>query len=625
MKNIIFYLFALLPQVLNAQLPSLVAQPYLTGFVKPVVMTHCGDDRLFIVEQDGRIRIVLNDTVMVTPFLDINPQVISVGQEQGLLGLAFHPDYKQNGFFYVNYTNNSGHTTISRFSVDPADSNHALVNSQLILMVINQPYTNHNGGCLAFDKDGYLYIAMGDGGSANDPQNRAQNKKQRLGKILRIDVNHGVLYSIPPDNPFVNDTAFLPEIWNIGTRNPWRVSFDRVTDDFWIGDVGQNLWEEVDFQAADSPGGENYGWRCYEATHVFDTAGCQPVNAFTDPVHEYAHSGLNCSVTGGEVYRGSRYANLFGMYVFSDFCLPTFRTIKKTGNQFVYASNNLWQGAGISSFGSDLAGQLYVSNLYNGEVRKIVDTSSCVPVAWLSDSDTLRICDSSGNLWTPNDDSVLYVWYQNGTLLSGSTSNVLPVVQNGTYVVSVYSLRTGCLNADTVYVELLGAPPVASISGLNSLYCVYDNPVMLSGNPLGGVFNGLGISGSTFSPAMADTGTILIQYKYTDANGCISKALLSTEVDACVGVDDMVEIRSMSVYPNPAMDEIVVAFTSLEKSESVISVYDMLGKEWVSDHTVLSAGRNTKLLNISLLQPGVYFVAITKEAGTTGGRLFVKY
>lgn len=244
--------------------PDIAVTVFSNGFSKPVDIANCGDDRLFILEQHtGRIYILdKNGDRLNTPFL----QLPGVGQsnEQGLLGLAFHPDYLNNGYFFINYSLPNGNSRISRFSVSANDPNIANMASELVLLEVDQPFSNHNGGCLKFGPDGYLYAGFGDGGSGGDPQANGQNLQTLLGKILRLDVDNGSPYAIPASNPYVNNPNALGEIWSFGNRNPWRFSFDRATGDLWIGDVGQNSWEEIDFQPANSGGGENYGWRCYE-------------------------------------------------------------------------------------------------------------------------------------------------------------------------------------------------------------------------------------------------------------------------------------------------------------------------------------------------------------------------
>jgi glucose/arabinose dehydrogenase len=311
-----------------------------------------GTGRLFIVEQGGVIRILQNGAMLETPFLDISERITDKGNEQGLLGLAFHPDFKNNGIFYVNYTEGSGDTVIARFS---AQGDIADPNSEARLLGVKQPFPNHNGGGLAFGPDGYLYIGLGDGGSGGDPQGNGQSLDTLLGKILRIDVNSGDPYAIPADNPFGN------EILHYGLRNPWRFSFDSLTGDLWIGDVGQGSWEEIDYLPAGTPGGVNFGWNVFEGMHEY-TTGVQLDN-LRMPLFEYSHSE-GCSVTGGYVYRGSM-PEWQGVYFYADFCSGTVWGVLQTEdmNGETFNSTVLFQtGAQITSFGVDEAGEIYFAD-----------------------------------------------------------------------------------------------------------------------------------------------------------------------------------------------------------------------------------------------------------------------
>ena len=276
---------------------------FAQNFDRPVNLKHAGDDKLYVVEQDGYIRIINDDgSVETTPFLNIDSRVINTGNERGLLGLAFHPNYITNGHFYVNYINNSGNTVISRFNRSNTNPLLADPNSELILLTYSQPFTNHNGGDMAFGQDGYLYISSGDGGAGGDPQNNSQNLTNLLGKILRIDIDNtenGNNYAIPPDNPFEGSPTNSEEIWAYGLRNPWKFSFDSLNGDIWIADVGQQEYEEIN-RATLTEAGLNYGWRCYEGNATFNSTGCPPFNTLTFPVAEYNHttSGqFKCSIT----------------------------------------------------------------------------------------------------------------------------------------------------------------------------------------------------------------------------------------------------------------------------------------------------------------------------------------
>jgi hypothetical protein len=324
-----------------------------------------GSARLFVIEQGGRVRVILDGAVLAQPFLDLSNAVSCCG-ERGLLGLAFHPSYATNGFFFVNYTADNGDTVVSRFTVSAGDLNHADPDSEIEILRLDQPFSNHNGGHLAFGPDGYLYVATGDGGSGGDPQNNGQDLGTLLGKILRLDVDDGSA-AIPPDNPFVSTPNARGEIWAYGLRNPWRFSFDRKTGDLFIGDVGQNQIEEIDFQPAASDGGEHYGWRLKEGSRCFSpSSGCDD-GSLTDPILEYRHAE-GCSVTGGFRYRGPQQT-LQGVYVFGDYCSGTLwgGTLNGDGtwSRRVLAETDL----NIASFGEDADGNLYVVDLSGSVFR----------------------------------------------------------------------------------------------------------------------------------------------------------------------------------------------------------------------------------------------------------------
>lgn len=320
-------------------------------------LANAGDSsgRLFVVEQPGVIRIIQDGGLLPGPFLDISEQVGCCG-ERGLLGLAFHPDFGINGYFYVNYTDLNGNTIIARYQVSE-NPNLADPVTQEVLLGVAQPFPNHNGGGLAFGHDGYLYIGMGDGGSGGDPLGNAQNLDVWLGKLLRLDIDHGDPYAIPSDNPYAQGGG-APEVWASGLRNPWRFSFDRLTGDLYIGDVGQGSWEEIDYYPAGGPGGVNFGWNYREGAHTY--AESLPVGdlVLTDPVVEYGHD-QGVSVVGGIVYRGEKIPELQGIYFYGDY-----------GSGFVWGlyqtADSSWEnallfqtGANITSFGEDESGEIY--------------------------------------------------------------------------------------------------------------------------------------------------------------------------------------------------------------------------------------------------------------------------
>lgn len=357
-------------------------QIFATGFVKPVDITStgiAGDTRLFVTEKDGRIKILQDDgTILSTPFLDIDSKVNSQANERGLLGLVFHPNYEVNGYFFVHYTNSAGHSTISRFKVDMNNENTASSDSEKVVLVVNQPFNNHNAGDLEFASNGYLYIGMGDGGNGGDPGNRSQNPKDLLGKMLRIDIDTEDLpYKIPADNPYINQTDTLPEIWAIGLRNPWRISIDTATNELWIADVGQDKWEEINVANADAAR-LNYGWRCYEGDAKFNFSTCEDETPFHGPVHVYANQfNIGCSVTGGFVYRGAKYPNLVGKYIYCDFCTGLFWGITKNADG-TYTNKQIgdFEEMEFATFGTDISGELYVAGLGNGTIYKVASIIS---------------------------------------------------------------------------------------------------------------------------------------------------------------------------------------------------------------------------------------------------------
>lgn len=329
------------------------------GLESPVGITNAADGsgRLYILEQPGTIRVAENDSVLPRYFLDIRDRVGSSGSEQGLLGLAFHPNFPQDDRLFVYYTDSSGDTVISSFSLSKDDPSIADARSEEVLITVDQPYPNHNGGQLAFGPDGYLYIGTGDGGSAGDPHGNGQSIGTLLGKILRIDINTPGAYTIPPDNPF-SEGEGLPEIWAYGLRNPWRFSFDRLTGDMYIGDVGQNLWEEIDFLPAENPGGANFGWNYFEGSHSYLPAPATEISMIS-PLFEYEHE-YGCSVTGGYVYRGSLLEDFYGVYLFGDYCSGNVWGLIKTPDGQVL-SNLLFTNVGrITSFGEDESGEIYL-------------------------------------------------------------------------------------------------------------------------------------------------------------------------------------------------------------------------------------------------------------------------
>jgi len=373
MKKILLLLLGLLGFSVSAQTINL--QSFAAGFSSPVEIAHPANDaRLFVVQQSGLIRILNpNGTINTTPFLTLTSSTILSGGERGLLGLAFHPNYASNGYFYVNYTRaGDGATVIARYTVS-ADPNIADAGSGTVLLTVAQPFSNHNGGSIKFGPDGYLYIGMGDGGSGGDPGNRAQNINENLGKMLRIDVDSASPYGIPATNPYVGISG-NDEIWAIGLRNPWKFSFNRLNGDLWIAEVGQDAIEEINKVSTPATNtGLNFGWRCYEGNVPYDNSGCPSYSATYAPIAVYVHGTTNrCSITGGYFYTGSTYPNFANKYFFADYCTGEIGWVSSDGTiTWNYNGPNL-----ITTFGEDTNGELYVA--MGGTIYKMIDASLSV-------------------------------------------------------------------------------------------------------------------------------------------------------------------------------------------------------------------------------------------------------
>jgi hypothetical protein len=466
MKKIFLLVFCMLYYLNSHTQLNISIESFGTGFTKPIGIKNAGDSRLFIVEQDGYIQILNDDgSKNTTPFLDIDALVIETNNdERGLLGLAFHPNYEVNGFFYVNYINLSGDTVISRFTVS-TNPDIADATSELIILTYTQPYDNHNGGDMAFGNDGYLYISSGDGGSFGDPDDNSQDLSNLWGKILRIDVNNtsgGNNYAIPIDNPFVSDGTAAPEIWVYGLRNPWKFSFDRLTDNLWIGDVGQNVIEEINMISS-SASGTNFGWRCYEGSAEFDLTNCPAMNTLTFPIAEYTHNtsgNFKCSIIGGYVHRGITNTELNGYYFFADYCSNEIGTINFDGGDFTIIYSEQFGGNNWTAFGEDINGELYIAGVNSGEIFKIipgnlnVDTFENYSVKMQPNPTTDMVNFSFKNTSTPSEIAILDL---HGKLIKTYPQHSDNSVQISTknYSKGLYLVRINFSNGNIVYKKLV--------------------------------------------------------------------------------------------------------------------------------------------------------------------------
>lgn len=414
----------------------------------------------YIIEQKGIIKLVGDDfdVPINLTVLDIQDRVNDSGNERGLLGLALHPDFPDTPYIYVNYTGAGGATFVSRFTMStPVETIDP--ESELILLTIPQPYSNHNGGDLHFGPDDYLYIGTGDGGSAGDPGNRAQNPQELLGKMLRIDVNNASEdqpYTIPPDNPFADTTdGIRDEIWAFGLRNPWRFTFDRETGDMWIADVGQDEWEEINFEPAGSGGGANYGWRCYEGNHPYNTNDCGSMSDYDFPVFEYQHSSSNgCSVTGGIMYRYCLYPRLYGRYLFIDYCSgKLWSTYQDDQGNFITEELGDFQNYNFASMHVSSDGRIYLVGRDDNTIYELYDTQTSNIYADITDEFcTDDMNDGSITLSFGDFPPASILWN------TGDTTAAISNLDHGDYAVTV-TYESGCQLTATYTVELNHPPP----------------------------------------------------------------------------------------------------------------------------------------------------------------------
>ncbi len=615
--TLIFLLWGM--QCLQAQ--ELQLTNFGTGFTQPVDIVHAGDSRLFIVQQNGYIYILDSTGVRnPVPFLNVVNK-ISTGSERGLLGLAFHPNYSSNGYFYVNYTQVGGSTRISRFSVQSNNPSKADSLSEFPLITITQPYSNHNGGGIRFGPDGFLYIGMGDGGSGGDPQNYAQSTASRLGKMLRIDVNitsGSNAYGIPADNPFITGPHF-PEVWSVGHRNPWRFSFDPFTGDMWMGDVGQDNIEEINFEP-NATSGRNYGWRCYEGNANYNLNGCQPASNYTFPVFQYTHaSSGGCSVTGGLVYRGAQFGALFGNYYFADYCSGTIYKVVKNGNQFTGSSIQNSVSFQITTFGTDNKGEMYMAGRGNGIIYKL-NGINCRPTAHIyNTADTLYKCENIAlQLKALTGSGLSYQWQINGTDISNANTDSLLLQNPGLYQLKVSKAGCGTISRDSVWV--INDPTVVSFNiGIDSL-ALQSGAVQLNAQPTGGTFSGAGVTGTSFNPAVAGLGQHIITYIFTTSNNCLKEVRDTIVIFNTTGLNEIIA-NQIEIFPNPTKDFLKISAKTGQIHVNTISIIDYNGKT-IKKQLINSELKNL-IIDLAGISSGIYFVEIYTHSGVVRKRVVV--
>jgi len=567
-KATVFFMamFFFQPNSMEAQPPPELRQ-FSSGLVNPLGIVHAGDERLFVLEKRGTIRALDDEGNYSGFFLDIRDRVRSQGGEQGLLGLAFHPEFHHNGWFFVYYTNSSGASVVSRFSVDSTNTEFGDNSSENIILQFSQPFSNHNGGQLLFGPDGYLYIFSGDGGSGGDPLDAGQDPLTFLGKILRIDVNGELPYSIPEDNPFAGTDFELDEIWALGLRNPWRNSFDRLSGDLWIADVGQSDREEINFQPSTSLGGENYGWRCYEGNLPFNLSGdCDPED-FVFPVYEYVTHGPNgCSITGGYVYRGEAIPDWFGSYIFGDFCTGLIFALEWDSTLMEYRTEELFNifGGQLASFGEDVKGELYVTHYGQGRISKIVnpcndieiDYEWVLPDCWDSDNGILDLQVNNAEnpvqlFWSDNDSSGF-------TRTTACGIIEFSLIDNRGCLLD-FSIDLECREELFPGIEQAGDSLLSDTEGVLFRWFFQEDLVKESEEP----YIIPGLSGMYFLEVI-------------DENDCIYRSdVFEFILSSSSNESDLVDIK---VFPNPAKDEIFLK-TSYEKVILEVNLYSSDGRK----------------------------------------------
>lgn len=609
MKNILFQLcFCFFSISLLGQ--TIELEEIASGFDSPVDIANAGDDRLFIVERSGRIKIIDGSgAILATPFLDIDNIVHNAGfqSEQGLLGLAFHPDYITNGYFFLNYIDNEDSTVIARYSRDASNPNLADPNSEVILMTIHQNYNNHNGGCIKFGPDGYLYIGMGDEGSSNDPMNNSQNPQSLHGKMLRIDVSNNS-YTIPTDNPFITDPNTLNEIWALGLRNPWRFSFDRATGDLWIGDVGQGAWEEINYQPSSSTGGENYGWRCYEGNHVngqVSQVDCENSDQYDAPVYEIMHPGgfgEVCSITGGFVYRGSEYPSLVGKYICADFCSGEFFTVEPDGGGGWIGQEVADFNYPITTFGEDVNGELYCASL-SGEIYKVK-------------ADLCSSLTSSVNVTNEPCEGEM-----NGSVeISGAGGlppySLSPILDLNSLAADTYNITitdaNSCSTSQMFTVNALPLPTPPTVS-------VNDNMLTVPSNFLSyqWLLNGQVITGAIYdSYSILESGSYSIEV--TGANGCSNT---STETFVTfTSLDAISNLEIFNISPNPFSKNILVEIQVSERKDLKLEILDSNGKI-VFLKKINIEEKIVYPIDLQELCSGIYYLNLKSAEGVVGKKI----
>lgn len=606
--------------------------PWLLGFEMPP-----NDNRFYTIRQNGYIVIIdENNPTEETVFLDIS-QKVNLEGEQGLLGLTFHPNYEINGQFFVYYcAAGTKKSTLSRFYRHNDNANFSDSNSEEILLTFDQPTIKHNAGCLQFGPDGYLYIASGDGGDLNDIQGYGQKTNTFLGKMLRIDVNTDSSYLIPDNNPFKDLFYYYPEIWATGLRNPWRFSFDRLTGDLWIADVGQEVWEEINFQAAGDTLGQNYGWSCREGNDAFNGNTCTDTLEFSDPIFQYTHNDdVNCSgsITGGFVYRGMENGDLFGKYIYADFCTGTFSALHKNGDEIVNEIIGNFNPFDFISFSENHNGELYVMSYFSGKIFKIT-SSNCEPTSYISEPEQSNICNTDSLILTAfsnQNANFSFQWQKNGANILGANSSTLSVTESADYQIITTNSQNGCTaiseaifidfqTQDTTFLfqeicegdslffgnEFLNDAGTYEQYFSNQTGC--DSIVFLDLNVLPNeteeIFSAIELPFS-YNGIPIENDTIIIE-NWLAQNGCDSLVIIHFSTLSDLLENDILE-NEFTIIPNPIQDIFQLKTTPNSAPLTELEIYNSFGQN-VSHQFYFN--QNRQEIQRQDAATGVYFLSI---------------
>ena len=639
MKNILPILFFASLLTINAKkltAQKLAVNAYVAGLNLPIEIKTCGDDRLFVAERPGRIRVINADgTLRTTPFLDVSAKVSSyTNGEEGFLGFAFSPNYKTDGKFFVDYTANiAGQLTsvIEQYKVDPADSNLAQTTGLRILSV-SQPFSNHNGGNLMFGKDGFLYINLGDGGSGGDPNGNGQNKNTFLAKILRIDISNSSVrqpYRNPTTNPFYGQAGVKPEIWAYGVRNPWRSSFDRITGDLWIADVGQGAVEEIDFQTANATGGNNYGWNIMEGSSCYNPSSNCDQTGITLPIYEYTHA-VGQSITGGYVYRSAQSKSLWGVYLFADYVAKWIDGITQSNGIASPVAHYITAAKATGnpiSFGQDRFGDLFILFNNDGTVYKLEDTSSVrKPKAYFTPTD-----QGNGSFLFQGlqGRSLTYQWLLDDAPIAGATDPDYITSAAGSYKLVV----TNSLgSSDTSVAYLLGALPV-NLTSFTAQKLTGNNKIKLEWN-ISAEQNIKGYSifrkedgqagftkiGFVESKSLNGNSSAAVNYMFFDSSITKASKLFyrlqilnadgSSSFSVIRSITSIVEKNNFVISPNPAKGRVQILLENAS-SPALMMIYDNSGKK-IKEQTLTQQSNTIDLAGLR----GVYIVQLSDGKGT---------